>query len=215
MSDKKVTNVAASVNQRLLNLARERKEDFGLTLTKYGLERLLFRLSESKHRDVFVLKGALLFELWTEQRYRPTRDADFLATGDNTPERFVGVFKQVCQQPVPDDGVRFDTETITAERIKEGADYEGIRVTFSGYLGNAKVPIQIDIAFGDAVTPEPKLAEYPTMLGLPRPKLLAYPVETFVSEKFEAMIKLGIANSRMKDLHDVRSLSRYFGFDGN
>ena len=127
-------NLAASVRQRLLNLARERNEDFGLVLTKYGLERILFRLSHSRHRDVFILKGALLFELWTEQGYRPTRDADFLATGENSLERLSQVFKDVSTEEVEDDGLRFDAESVKVERIKEDADYEGLRVTLMGHL---------------------------------------------------------------------------------
>ena len=119
---KRVTNVAASVGQKLRNIARERNEDFALVLTKFALERVLFRLSESKHRDVFVLKGALLFDLWTQERYRTTRDADFLAQGDNAPERFVDIFRDVCNIAVVDDGLRFDAETVKAERITEDAD---------------------------------------------------------------------------------------------
>ena len=127
-------NLAASVRQRLLNIARERNEDFGLVLTKYGLERILFRLSHSRHRDVFILKGALLFELWTEQGYRPTRDVDFLATGENSLERLSQVFKDVSTEEVEDDGLRFDAESVKVERIKEDADYEGLRVTLMGHL---------------------------------------------------------------------------------
>jgi len=211
---KSVANMAASVRQRLLNLARERKEDFGLVLTKYGLERVLYRISRSKYREAFVLKGALLFELWTEQRYRPTRDADFLARGENSPERWATVFKEICQMTVEDDGLRFDPATVTAERITEDADYEGVRVKFGGHLENARIPIQIDLGFGDVITPAPIEAELPSLLDSPKPKLLTYPRETVVAEKFEAMVTLGLANSRMKDLYDVRSLSRDFPFDG-
>jgi hypothetical protein len=135
--------------------------DFGLILVKYGLERILFRLNRSRHRDVFILKGALLFELWTEQRYRPTRDADFLAHGDNAPERFAYIFRELCVLEVDEDGLRFDAETVKAERISEDADYEGVRVTLVAYLERANIPIQIDIGFGDIVTPR-----------LPRPAIL-------------------------------------------
>ena len=206
--------MAASVRQRLLNLARERKDDFGLVLTKYGLERVLYRIAQSKHRDLFVLKGALLFELWTEQRYRPTRDADFLARGENNTERFVAIFKEICGAEVKDDGLGFDGSTVTAERITEDADYEGIRVKFVGYLENARIPIQIDLGFGDAITPAPVEAELPTLLDFPAAKLLTYPRESVVAEKFEAIVSLGMANSRMKDLHDIRSLLREFAFTG-
>lgn len=211
---KQVTNIAASVGQKLRNIARERKEDFGLLLTKFALERVLFRLSQSEHRSAFVLKGALLFELWTQQRYRATRDADLLAQGANTPERFVGIFRDVCNIAVVDDGLRFDAGTIKAERITEDADYQGVRVTFMEFLENARIPIQIDIGFGDVITPPPAEAVFPTLLDFPAPKLLAYPKESVIAEKFEAMVKLGIANSRMKDFYDLWKLSRDFSFDG-
>ena len=211
---KPVTNIAASVGQRLRNIAREHNEDFAIVLTKFALERLLFRISQSKHRDVFVLKGALLFELWTQERHRATRDADFLARGENAPERFATIFKDVCNTSVPDDGLRFDAESVKAGRVTEDADYPGIRVTFLGYLENARIPIQVDIGFGDVITPPPAEAVFPTILDFPSPKLLTYPKESVIAEKFEAMVNLGIANSRMKDFYDLRSLSRDFPFDG-
>jgi hypothetical protein len=211
---KSITNMAASVRQRLLNLARERKEDFGLLLTKYGLERILYRIAKSKNRDMFVLKGALLFELWTEQRYRPTRDADFLARGQNETERFVKIFREICESTVEEDGLIFDPKTVTAERISEDANYEGIRVKFAGYLENARLPIQIDLGFGDAITPAPIETEIPSLLNLPTSKLLTYPRESVIAEKFEAMISLGITNSRMKDFHDILTLSHEFSFEG-
>lgn len=209
-----ISNMSASVRQRLLNLSRERKEDFGLVLTKYGLERVLYRIAQSTHRELFVLKGALLFELWTEQRYRPTRDADFLARGPNSPEKYVEIFKEICASDVADDGLRFDSATVAAERITEDADYAGIRVKFIGYLENARIPIQVDLGFGDVITPPPIEAQLPTLLELPAPKLLTYPRESVVAEKLEALVSLGIANSRMKDLHDIQSLSREFSFGG-
>lgn len=212
---KPTLNLAASVRQRLLNLARERKEDFGLVLTKYGLEGVLYRMAQSKHREAFVLKGALLFELWTAQRYRPTRDADFLVRGENSPERFVEIFKEICGLEVEDDGLRFDAGTVTAERITEDADYEGVRVKFVGYLENARIPIQIDLGFGDVITPGPIETEIPSLLDLPRANLLTYPRESVIAEKFEAMVSLGLANSRMKDFYDVWTLSREFQFDGS
>lgn len=214
MPDSKIKNLPASIRGRLLNLAQERNDDFGLILTKYGLERMLFRLSRSKYRDTFILKGALLFELWTKERYRATRDADFLAKGDNSPERFVGIFREISIIDVENDGLRFDPKTVKAERIKEDADYEGVRVTLTAFLEKAQIPIQIDIGFGDVIKPGPIEAEYPTLLGLPSPRLLTYPRETVVSEKLEAMVKLGIANSRMKDFHDLHSLSQTFEFGG-
>jgi hypothetical protein len=211
---KVITNIAASVRQRLLNLARTRNEDFGSLLTKYALERILYRISQSQYQAIFVLKGALLFELWTDQRYRPTRDADFLSNGENDPARFQAIFKEVCTISVPDDGLVFDPEPVTAQRIKEDADYEGVRINFLGFLERARIPMQIDIGFGDAVTPEAVETTFPVMLNGPAPVLLTYPKETVVAEKFEAMVKLGIANSRMKDFHDLRTLGDLFAFEG-
>ena len=211
---KPVTNIAASVRQRLLNLARDRNEDFGLLLTKYALERLLFRISQSEHKMTFILKGALLFELWTEETHRPTRDADFLSIGSSDPRRFEAIFKEICVLPVVDDGLIFDPSSVTARQIKEGADYEGVRVSFLGYLEKARIPMQLDIGFGDAVTPPAVETAFPTILDGPAAVLLTYPRETVVAEKFEAMVKLGIANTRMKDFHDLYSLSRLFSFEG-
>ena len=207
-------NIPASVRERLRNIARERNVDFGLILVKYGLERILYRLSRSAHREVFILKGALLFELWTDQRYRPTRDADFLASGDNSPDRFAQIFRELCAMETEPDGLRFDSESVIAERISENADYEGVRVTFAAYLDRAKIPIQIDIGFGDTITPAPSDTDYPALLEFPGPRLLAYPKETVVAEKLETLVKLGIANTRMKDFYDLQTLSRAFAFDG-
>jgi Nucleotidyl transferase AbiEii toxin, Type IV TA system len=214
LRDPKLKNIPASIRQKLLNLARERNEDFGLILTKYSLERILFRISNSRYREIFILKGALLFEIWTKERYRPTRDADFMAKGDNSPERLVQIFRGISAIEIEDDGLRIDPKTVKAERIKEDADYEGVRVTLTAFLEKAQIPIQIDIGFGDTITPGPVQTDYPTLLDLPSPHLLTYPRETVVSEKLEAMVKLGIANSRMKDFHDLRSLSNTFAFDG-
>lgn len=213
--NKPIANMAASVRQRLLNLARERKEDFGLVLTKYGLERVLYRIAKSQHRGAFILKGALLFELWTEQRYRPTRDADFLARGENKPESLSKIFKEICDLDLEDDGLRFDAATVTAEQITEDADYQGVRVQFVGILENARIPIHIDLGFGDVITPAPIETEIPSLLDMPKGKLLTYPRESVIAEKFEAMVSLGLANSRMKDFYDVWRLSHDFLFQGS
>jgi len=187
LRDPKLKNIPASIRQKLVNLAQERNEDFGLILTKYGLERILFRLSKFKYRNTFILKGALLFELWTKERHRPTRDADFLATGDNSPKRFVQIFRELCAFEFLDDALRFDAKSVKAERIKENAHYEGVRVTLTAFLDKAQIPIQIDIGFGDTITPGPVETDYPTLLDLPSPHLLTYPHETVISEKLEAI----------------------------
>jgi hypothetical protein len=214
VSERSPKNLPASIRQKLSDLARARKDDFGLILVKYGLERILYRLARSKHHDAFVLKGALLFELWTHDTYRPTRDADFLGRGDNGPETLARLFRELCELEVEPDGLVFDADSVQAERITEDADYEGVRVTFTARLDRARIPIQIDIGFGDAVTPAPVESDYPTLLPAPHPRLLVYPKETVVAEKFEAIVKLGIANTRMKDFYDLEVLATTFEFEG-
>lgn len=215
MTKGKLANIPASVRQRLLNLSQQTNQDFGLLLTKYSLERLLYRLSMSPHRDGFVLKGALLFDLWTDHPHRPTRDLDLLGHGDASLEKYRRLFSEICEQTVEDDGLNFMAKTVAAERIKDDEDYEGVRVLLQARLGVARISVQIDIGFGDVITPAPIEVEYPTMLDFPAPRLRAYPRETVVAEKFEAMVKLGIANSRMKDFYDLWELSRRFDFDGS
>ena len=210
----KPSNLPASVRQRLMNLANRTRQDFGLVLTKYALERLLYRLSLSKHRDTFILKGALLFELWTSQPYRATRDLDLLGQGDDALDRFRKIFADLCFKMVEDDGLVLLTGSIRVERIREEEEYAGVRVLLEARLGSARIPLQIDIGFGDIVTPAAVEVAYPTLLDFPAPHLWAYPQESVVAEKFEAMVKLGIANSRMKDFYDLYVLSREFEFDG-
>lgn len=209
---KPVANVSASVRQRLLNLATEHKEDFGLVLTRYGLERLLYRLSISPHRDAFVLKGALLMQLWTAETYRPTRDLDLLGRGPSD-TNFRKVFSEVCSQNVEDDGLTFLPDTIRVERIRDEEAYEGVRLRMEARLGNVRVPLQIDVGLGDTIVPGSEELEYPTLLKFPAPQLHAYSKESVVAEKFEAMVKLGVANSRMKDFYDLWVLVQRFEFD--
>jgi len=209
---KSVVNLAASVRQRLLNLASEGKEDFGLVLSRYGLERFLYRLSVSAHRDSFVLKGALLLQIWTEETYRPTRDLDLLGKGMPN-QSYQTIFSDVCSQEVEDDGLSFIPETIRVERIRDEEAYEGVRVLLEVRLGNARIPLQVDVGFGDAIVPGPAELEFPTLLNFPAPKLNAYSKESVVAEKFEAMVKLGMANSRMKDFYDLWVLAQRFEFE--
>ena len=165
MNNKCGKNTAASVRDRLLALARERGEDFQLLLTQYGLERLLYRLSQSSYRDRFILKGAMLFLLWGDQPHRPTRDVDFLGFGDSSEAGLQAIFRELCGIPVEDDGLTLIAESVQVETIRDETEYGGIRVRLFGDLAGARVPIQADIGFGDAVTPEAKEAEYPTLLG--------------------------------------------------
>lgn len=206
-------NVGASVRARLLDRARVERTDFQILLTRYALERLLYRLSQSPHRDRFVLKGAMLFVTWVEDPFRPTRDLDLLGYGENSPESIGGAFREICGQPVDDDGVEFDIGAIMAVPIREDVEYGGIRVRTSATIAGARIPIQVDIGFGDAVTPGPVEIVYPSLLDAPAPRLRAYPVTTVVAEKFQALVLLGIANSRLKDFYDLWLIAQTFEFD--
>ena len=208
-------NPAASARDRLLALARDRGEDFQLLLTRYGLERLLYRLSQSRHRDRFVLKGAMLFVLWSDDPHRPTRDVDFLGSGDSSEASLAGVFCDLCAIPCEEDGVTYDPESVRVEPIRDDTEYGGIRVTLVGALAGARIPIQADIGFGDVVTPDTVETTYPTLLGQPAPRLRAYPRETVVAEKYQAIVALGMANSRMKDFYDLWVIARDYEFDGD
>lgn len=202
------------MRHRLQNIATARSEDLQFLLTRYSLERLLYRLSISPHKDRFVLKGAMLFQVWTDQQYRPTRDLDFLGRGEISAADAKRIFAEICRQPVLDDGLDFDAEAVRVEPIRENNDYRGLRVKFECRLGNARIPIQIDIGLGDAITPRAQQIDYPVLLDSPKPRLKAYPRETVIAEKFQAMVSLGIANSRFKDFYDIWMLSRLFSFDG-
>lgn len=207
-------NVPASVRQRLMNVSRTTKEPFDLVLTRFALERLLFRLTQSPHADRFVLKGAMLFQIWTGDVHRPTRDLDLLGSGDPEPESFAQIFRDVCEVTVPDDGLIFDAQSVQAARMKEDEQYEGLRLKLIARLAAARIPVQIDVGFGDAITPGPERTQYPALLDFPAPSLTVYPRETVIAEKLQAMVHLGIANSRMKDFYDIRSLARQFSFSG-
>lgn len=206
--------MAASVRQRLLDKARETGRPFNEVLQYFAMERFLYRLSKSPYADNFVLKGALMLTVWEAPLTRPTLDIDLLGRIDNRIETIVRVTREICRQEVEPDGVAFDTATIEAERIAEDADYEGIRVRFRGSLGTARIVMQLDIGFGDLVIPSPESTKYPTLLDLPAPHLRGYSRESTIAEKFEAMVKLGILNSRMKDFFDLWLMSRQFDFDG-
>lgn len=197
-----------SIRQRLLNIARQNGEEFQLTLDRYAVERLLYRLSISPYRDNFVLKGALLFRHWLDQSHRPTRDADFLGFGTPDPERIATVVQALCQPDV-DDGLVFDLSRLSVDAIRETARYDGLRVQLRAWLGTATCVIQWDIGFGDAITPEPEEVRFDTMLeDVPSPVLRIYPRETAFAEKLEAIVVLGMGNSRMKDYFDLLSLIR-------
>ncbi|MCE0522885.1 MAG: nucleotidyl transferase AbiEii/AbiGii toxin family protein [Methylacidiphilales bacterium] len=203
-------NIGASVRARLLDRARAERADFQILLTRYALERLLYRLSVSPHRDRFILKGAMLFVTWVADPFRPTRDLDLLGHGDNDAEDIAETFRDICAQPVADDGVTFDVATLTAAPIREEVEYAGVRVRTTATIAGARIAIQVDIGFGDAITPAAIDIDYPALLDAPAPHLRAYPVETVVAEKFEALVTLGVANSRLKDFYDLWVISRTF-----
>lgn len=214
MTDKKLTNLAASVRQRLLDLAKAAGEDFQYALMRYVLERFLYRLSCSPYASSFVLKGAVLFQLWSGRPHRATKDVDLLGSGVPDTGRMAKAVREIISQEVEPDGLVYQTESIQAEQIKEDDLYQGVRVRLEALLGNARIPLQIDIGFGDAITPGPVDVIYPTLLDLPAPRLKCYPRQTVVAEKYHAMVLLGMANSRMKDFYDLWTLATQYEFDG-
>ena len=207
-------NIPASVRQRLLNRAKSDRRPFNELLQYYAMERVLYRLSQSAHADRFILKGALMLRVWRSPELRPTMDIDMLGKTSNEEADIVAQIRNILTVDVETDGLAFDPDSIQAEQITEDADYEGIRIRFLGALGSARINMQIDIGFGDVVYPEPEESDLPTMLNSPAPRLLCYSRESSIAEKLEAMVKLGMLNSRMKDFYDIWLLSRQFDFDG-
>jgi hypothetical protein len=214
MTKRPIKDVAASIRQRLYNNAKETGRPFQEVLQYFAMERFLYRLAQSPYADKFVLKGALMFTAWRAPSSRPTKDIDLLARISNNVDAILAVVRDICLLQVEPDGLVFDVTSLRGMIIKEEADYEGVRVTFLARLQNAEVHMQLDMGFGDVLTPAATLAEYPTILDLAPPKLWGYSRETSVAEKFEAMVKLGQLNSRMKDFFDIWFMSRQFGFDG-
>ncbi|WP_211454244.1 nucleotidyl transferase AbiEii/AbiGii toxin family protein [Collimonas antrihumi] len=196
-------DLAASVRARLLNVAKAQDTDFNQVLVRFALERMLYRLSQSKHADQFLLKGALLFTLWYDMPHRPTRDADLLGFGPSDLASITQTFRDIAGVDV-EDGIIFDPATASVEEIRKNAGYAGARVLITGEIAKARCKTQIDIGFGDAVTPGPVHAIYPVLIeDLPAPRLRTYPVYTVVSEKLHAIVLLGMTNSRLKDYLDI------------
>lgn len=207
-------NIGASVRDRLLAKARTEKLDFNLLLTRYTLERILYRLSISQQRDQFLLKGALLFDLWFDVPHRPTRDADLLGFGSAEIPLLEETFREICRIDVSD-GMVFLPDTVKGAEIRKEANYAGVRITLMGMLDSARCPVQIDVGYGDAVVPGPDDVRYPTLLtDMPEPQLRAYPRYTVVAEKLEALASLGMLNSRLKDYFDLWILARQSDFEG-
>jgi predicted nucleotidyltransferase component of viral defense system len=216
MKRKTLVNVGASVRARLLKVSKERHEDFTLMLMNYAAERFLYRLSRSNRRDQFVLKGAMLFAVRIGETYRPTRDLDLLGTGEPSEAAIEAAVRDIITTPADDDGVSFDLGTLQVHPIREDNRYGGIRAIMQAHLAEARIHVQIDIGFGDAITPAALDLDFPTLLvNMPAPNVLAYPTETIVAEKAEAMVDLGRSNSRIKDFTDLGMAARRVAFDGD
>ena len=207
-------NPAASVHARLAQRRTQTGEDYNVLLVRFTLERLLYRLSCSSHREQFILKGAMLFALWEPELHRVTRDLDLLGFGHPAPERLADIFRELCNLEVEADGVVFDPRSVVCEDIRAQDEYAGIRVKLRAMVGKAVVPLQVDVGFGDALPVAPEEITFPVMLGMAAPKLRAYSRETVVAEKLEAIVKLGMLNSRFKDYFDLHYLAQKFPFEG-
>ncbi|MGI4861644.1 MAG: nucleotidyl transferase AbiEii/AbiGii toxin family protein [Janthinobacterium lividum] len=213
MTDKAHKSSAASIRAKLLAHAKRHEDNFLRVLTRYAIERLLFRLSQTDAAEGYVLKGAMLFATWPKHVFRPTGDLDLLGQGDPDPAALTKLFTSICQVHVPEDGIIFDPATLKVEPVREADKYQGARLSLIADLARAKISVQIDIGFGDHVYPEPKREKFPGLLpGLPQADILMYPPETVVAEKFEAMIRFGEANGRIKDFHDIWVTIRTFPF---
>ena len=207
-------NLSASILARLLTLAKQGGDDYSLLLNRFALERLLARVSISPHADRFLLKGALLFALWYDTPHRPTRDADLLGLGPDDEANLIATFRDITAMDLGD-GIVFAPDSVKADAIREDNTYGGTRITLVARIGSARCALQIDVGFGDAVTPGPQTVAYPTLLGdFPAPMLRAYPVYTVIAEKYQAMVMLGQANSRMKDFFDLAVIARRTELDG-
>lgn len=209
---KDIRNIGASVRARLLRISKEREQNYELILTRYAIERLLYRLAQSRHAERFVLKGATLLMTWFDEPFRGTRDLDLLGHGDPTPESVLDVFKEVFGHE-EQDGVRFDADGARISRIREDNEYGGLRIRTTADIGGARIAINVDIGFGDATEPAAQMLDFPVLLDMPTPRLRGYARETVIAEKFQAMVALGMTNSRMKDYYDLWILSQSFDFE--
>lgn len=207
--------LAQSVQTRLVMHAKTLGVDPNLVLARFATERLLYRLSRSRHADRFVLKGALLLLVWLGEMIRPTRDADLLGFGEVSDDALASTFAEICGIDVEPDGMTFDASSIRVDAIRPEDEYGGQRVTLLGHLGPARLRVQVDVGIGDAVSPEPEWLDYPSLLDLPRPRLRAYRPETAIAEKVQAMVTLGAKNSRLRDFFDLHALAKHHAFDGD
>jgi predicted nucleotidyltransferase component of viral defense system len=209
---KPLQNIGASVRARLLNLAKERNQPFELLLIRYTLERLLYRLSKSKHRERFVLKGAMLMRHWLDDPHRPTRDLDLLGFGDSDPDLVLNIFREICAIKAKD-AVVFVVDGLVVDRVRDESGYSGLRLKTYATVDGARVRVVIDIGYGDATEPGLDEIQLPVLLDQPAPRLRAYPPETVIAEKFQAMVMLGLANTRLKDFYDIWVLAQSHKFE--
>lgn len=199
---KVIKDLAASVRTRLLQLSKEKALNFDVVLVHYASERLLYRLAQSRHADRFILKGAMLLMVWVDEPFRRTRDLDLLGRGDPTADVVVGVFKEILSQE-KQDGITFDSDAIRIDLTQRNNAYGGLRMRTTADIAGARVPVCVDIGFGDAVEPPAQWIDYPVLLDMPAPRLRDYAPETAIAEKFQAIVDLGMTNSRMKDFYDL------------
>lgn len=201
MADGRRTS-AASIRQRLLDIARAEGRVHEVVLVRYAFERLLYRLSISAHRDRFALKGGMLVTQWINGGNRETRDADFLGFGESAIDKLRVTFAEIMSTQA-DDSLEFDVGALRADQIREGMEYEGVRLRTTAYLEKTRVPVTVDVGFGDAVAPKLEPMNYPSLLGMQEPNIQAYPPAAVIAEKFQAMVAIGAINGRMKDYHDL------------
>lgn len=207
-------NLISSIRDRLKQISRNRKLDFQFVLTRYAVERFLYRLSKSKYKNQFILKGALLFMVWSDQQFRPTKDLDLMGLVEESAENLRAAVEEICRLDVEADGMIYDYATITINEIRDQQEYQGQRIKLTARLGNARIPLQIDIGFGDAIVPGAVETYFPSLLNMQKPLIKTYPKEAAVAEKLQAMVALGMQNSRMKDFYDLYVFANHFDFDG-
>lgn len=207
-------NLPASVQQRLRNRVLRTGEDLQYVLMRYAVERLLYRLSRSDFADEVVVKGAMLFLVWAGEAYRATKDLDLMGRRRHPAGELAAMFQSVCRVAVEDDGLVFRAETVQVEEIREDNEYGGLRVKLEARLGNVKIPVQVDVGFGDVVTPKAQAVDFPVLLDSPAPHVAVYPRETAIAEKFETVVRRGMLNSRMKDYYDLWVMAQEFEFAG-
>jgi hypothetical protein len=208
------SDLASSARARLLR-ARTPGEEFERTLVRYAAERFLYRLGVSPARERCILKGASLLAVWMRDPYRATRDVDVLASGSPDFDTIRSLVGEICDVPCPEDGLRLDVSDLELTEIRAFDEYAGVRARFLSFLGAARIRIQVDFGFGDALVGGPEEVELPTLLdGIPAPRVRGYTREASIAEKFEAMVSLDTRNTRMKDFHDIWALSSAFRFEG-